>query len=213
LTGEERSKVPAEIDDSSQTYRERLRAVFKQHPHPERRNFDHFLQVQLTWDEGMAEQVADYLKKNPQRQMVVLAGTGHLAFGMGIPQRVERRLAVESAIVLPGDELKIKPGIADYLIFPSAASLPPQGLMGVFLATDEQGVRISGLTSGGAAAQAGIKKDDRIQLINGVKIETMADIRIALLDLAPGDQVKLRVQRKQLVWGEKTLDFDFALGN
>ncbi len=213
LNEEERSKIPAEIDSSNQAYRERLQGVFKRHAHTKGRDFNRFLQVQLAWDEGMAERVANYLKENPQRQMVVLAGSGHLVNGTGIPQRVDRRLAIDSAIVLPGEDLRIKPGIADYLIFPQAAGLPKPGLMGVFLATDDQGVRISGLSAGGAAGQAGVEKDDLIQALNGEEIKNMSDLRIGLLDRSPGDRIRLTVQREQLVWGEKTLDFEFELGD
>jgi uncharacterized iron-regulated protein len=213
LNEEERRQIPAEIDSSDAAYRERLRRVFERHPHVKGRDFTHFLQVQLAWDEGMAEQVANYLKANPQRQMVVLAGSGHLVNGTGIPQRVQRRLAIDSAIVLPGEDLRIEPGIADYLIYPPSASLPPQGLMGVFLAKDDQGVRISGLTSGGAADQAGVEKGDLIKALNGEAVKTMSDIRIGLLDRSPGEQIRLTVQRKQLVWGEKSLDFEFELAD
>jgi len=39
----------------------------------------------------MAERAADYLQRNPKRRMVVLAGSGHLMYGQGIPKRLLRR--------------------------------------------------------------------------------------------------------------------------
>ena len=62
-----------------------------------------------------------------------------------------------------------------------------------------------------AADQAGVKKDDLIQTLNGTKIETLSDLRIGLLYQSPGDRIRLTVQRKQLVWGEKTLELEFEL--
>jgi len=46
------------------------------------------------WDETMAEKIAEFVKANPDYQVVVLAGKGHIIYGYGIPSRVERRLGV-----------------------------------------------------------------------------------------------------------------------
>ncbi len=40
----------------------------------------------------MAEKIAQFLKANPDSQVVVLAGKGHIVYGYGIPSRVARRL-------------------------------------------------------------------------------------------------------------------------
>ena len=42
----------------------------------------------------MAEKIAQFIKANPDYQVVVLAGKGHIIYGYGIPSRVERRLGV-----------------------------------------------------------------------------------------------------------------------
>ncbi len=42
----------------------------------------------------MAEKIAEFVKANPDYQVVVLAGKGHIIYGYGIPSRVERRLGV-----------------------------------------------------------------------------------------------------------------------
>jgi uncharacterized iron-regulated protein len=56
--------------------------------------FERFLQAQVLWDETMAEKIAQFVKANPDYQVVVLAGKGHIVYGYGIPSRVERRLGV-----------------------------------------------------------------------------------------------------------------------
>jgi uncharacterized iron-regulated protein len=212
LTREERARLPAEIDTSDQVYRKRLKQIFSRHANSSRRSFERFMEVQLVWDEGMAERVTDYLQANPQRRMVVLAGSGHLMFGSGIPQRVNRRLPVSSAIVLPGDRLELAPGIADFITYPGEERLPPAGVMGIYLGQREQGVLVDGLSPGGAAERVGLKKGDLIQSLDGREIHQVADIRVALLDKSPGDQVKLKVLRKGVVWGEDDLAFDMTLG-
>ena len=40
----------------------------------------------------MAEKAAQFYQENPDYQVVVLAGKGHVIYGYGIPSRVARRL-------------------------------------------------------------------------------------------------------------------------
>ena len=212
LDEKEKSMVPSEIDRSDLVYRERLRKVFSQHPHSKNQDFNRFEDVQLLWDEGMAEQVAQYLKVSPRKRMVVLAGSGHLMFGSGIPIRVHRRLPERFSIVLPADNIPIRPGVADFVVYPAPAELPKRGMMGVFLMPVEDGMQISEMVSDGAAATAGLKKKDVIVKLDGIPVRKMSDIKLALLDKVPGDRVKIGLQREQMVWGRKTIEVELALG-
>ncbi len=212
LSEQDKASLPRNIDKSDQVYEARLRLIFHQHPHAEGREFNHFLEVQLLWDESMAQQVSDYLKANPDRQMIVLAGSGHLMYGSGVPNRVKRELGAEQFIVLPYDDLPVKPGITDFLIYPAMASLPPRGLMGVMMGPSDNGVRIEQVVPDGAAAAAGIKKGDILQQIDQQQIGSSADVRLQMLGKQPGDRVKLTVLRKRLFLGAKTLEFEVELG-
>ena len=212
LEPEERAALPAEIDVSDQAYRERLRVIFAKHQPSSSRDFERFMQVQLTWDEGMAERVADYLRENPERSMIVLAGSGHLMYGSGIPQRVTRRLPVAAAIVLPGDDLRIRPEIADFLVYPTPRQLPEAGLMGVMLESAEQGVSIASVVPDSAADRAGMEKGDLIQSLDGVPMTSTADIKIGMLDKQPGDRVRLKLLRKRLLGQDRQVDLEFELG-
>ncbi len=212
LSEEERQQIPPQIDRSDQAYEQRLREIYDQHPQMKKEDFDRFVEVQLLWDESMASQAAIWLKAHPGKKMILLAGTGHLLFGSGIPDRVKRRTPVESAIVLPADGLEVTREIADYVIYPPTATLPEAGLMGLFLEDVDNGVKISGLGSNSSAAKAGVKQDDVIQMLNGKKIATLSDIKIELLDKPPGEEVSLGVSRKGLVWGEEIQEFTFELG-
>ena len=64
LSEEARARLPAEIDRTDAAYAQRLREVFAHHPNERGQPFEHFLEVQLLWDEGMAERAADYLEAN-----------------------------------------------------------------------------------------------------------------------------------------------------
>src|SRR5262249_43919162 len=89
LSPAERARLPREIDQSDTAYRDRLRDIYESHPASVRGDFEHFWEGQLVWDETMAERVADYLTSNPDKSMIVLAGSGHIAFGSGVPNRLK----------------------------------------------------------------------------------------------------------------------------
>ena len=212
LSEEERQQIPAEIDRSDQSYEQRLREIYEQHPQMKKEDFDRFVDVQLLWDESMASQAAAWLQAHPGKKMILLAGTGHLLFGSGIPNRVTRRTPVESAIVLPADGLEVTREIADFVIYPPKATLPKAGLMGLFLEDADNGVKISALGSHSTAAKAGVEQDDVIQMLNGKKVVTLSDIKIELLDKPPGEEVSLGVSRKGMLWGDEMQEFTFELG-
>jgi len=212
LSEQDKGRLPRNIDKSDLSYEYRLRQIFHQHPHREGREFNHFLEVQLLWDESMAQQVSDYLKANPDQQMVVLAGSGHLMYGSGIPNRVKRELGAKQVIVLPYDDLPVKPGITDFLIYPATATLPPRGLMGVMMEAFDGGVKLDQVLPDGAAAAAGIKRGDVLQQIDHQQIASPADVRLHMLGKQPGDKVLLGILRKRWLTGEKALEFEVELG-
>ncbi|MEB3273757.1 MAG: ChaN family lipoprotein [Prochlorothrix sp.] len=57
--------------------------------------FDRFVAAQVLWDETMAETIAEFLQANPDYRVVVLTGQGHVIYGYGIPDRVQRRLGAD----------------------------------------------------------------------------------------------------------------------
>lgn len=197
LSGRDRNWVP-QIDYSDQAYRERLYQVFTQHEGVATRDFQNFLEAQLLWDEAMAERAARYLKDRRKRQLVILAGNGHLAYGAGIPRRLQRRQAVSLAVVLQGDYKSRDRQGAEYLLLSVPVNLPPAGQLGVVLDTQAQGrgVKIQDVMPGSAAKQAGILPSDRLLTVNDRAIQSMQDVRLALLDKKPGDTVQVAIQRR-----------------
>jgi S1-C subfamily serine protease len=139
--------------------------------------------------------------------MVILTGSGHVAFGSGIPERLERRARVAYTIVLNADEA-IEPGSADYVLLARERTLPPGGALGVRVEEYDGGVRIASLSADGAAEKGGLEKGDVLVSINGESIETAADVRLALWDARPGDRVPVAVRRKRLI---KTVERDFEI--
>lgn len=192
LTSIESRYIPAEMGPADTRYRKRLKQVWEQHPNLD---FEHFVEAQLLWDEGMAERAVSYLRDHPDTHLVVLAGSGHLAYGSGIPQRLNRRLKVDSAIVLNGTEAGLDPRVADYILLPERIDLPPTGLLGIYMTDMPQGVTVEAFADKSSAEAQGMRKGDRILSLDGISIHAAADVKIALLDKHPGDSVELGVRR------------------
>jgi uncharacterized iron-regulated protein len=195
LEDSERGQIPQEIDKSDQTYRQRLQEIFQLHPDAQRQNFENFWEAQLLWDESMAQRAAEYLQAHPAKSMIVLAGGGHIAYGSGIPSRLQRRLAVASMILLPADTRDADLQGADYLLVSAPAELAAAGKMGVMLDL-QQGVSAQSVLADSAAQNAGMQDKDRILTISGQPVQSLTDVRLALLDKMPGDVVTLTVQRQ-----------------
>jgi len=213
LSDEERSRIPTLIDRHDEDYRKRIKTVFDHHPMAKQKSFEHFLEVQLLWDEGMAERAAHYLREHPEITLIVLAGTGHLEYGQGIPKRLLRRLPVESAILLNGTERGLNPQIADFLLYPRPASLPASGLLGVLLDTDSEGegIAIQGFAETSGAKVAGMEEGDRIVKVGPDPIASYSDIRIALLGRRPGEKLPVEVVRAHIIGGDERLTFEVQL--
>lgn len=64
------------------------------------RNFNYFCEAQLLWDTAMAWHTVQYLKSNPQRTVVLLAGNGH-AWKPGIPEQLKALSNYPYRVILP----------------------------------------------------------------------------------------------------------------
>jgi C-terminal processing protease CtpA/Prc len=103
--------------------------------------------------------------------------------------------------------------MADYLLFPQPVELPKTGLIGVMLDTESEGegIAIEGFAQKSDAREVGVKEGDRIVKVGEIPIDSYADIRIALIDSRPGQQMPLEVLRKPLVGDAERLSFDVTL--
>ena len=211
LSPEERKSVPTEFDESDKAYRQRLKAIYYRHPDPQGHKFDYFVQAQLLWDEGMAQRAAEYLKAHPGRPMVILAGSGHIMYGSGIPNRLERRTAVSLATVVNDVQESITPQLANFLLLPPEVKLPPAGRMGVLLDEGAGAVRVQGFEQGSPARKAGLENGDTVLALAGDPVTSMVDVRIAMLDKRPGDTIQVKVRRNGLFVGAKVETYSVKL--
>ncbi len=93
------------LDDTDVEHRAYLDKIYRQHLPPGTKldpaKFEAFYRGMLLWDDTMADTVVRWFQTAPETaQIVVLAGTGHIANRYGIPNRVHRRNGKDHATVI-----------------------------------------------------------------------------------------------------------------
>jgi uncharacterized iron-regulated protein len=191
LPDELKTQVPSSYDWSDKTYADRLRTSFESHPNYPGK-FEDFLRGQLTWDESMAERAAQYLQKNPETRMLILAGSGHIAYGSGIPNRIKRRIDVEQvSILVSEDHMPMSDNIADFLVLSDEKSLEPVGLIGALLETEGKQIVIRGFSHNSAVRDAGVEKGAVIIGVDDETVESFADFKLYIMNKNVGDSIEL----------------------
>ncbi|GAB4488548.1 MAG: hypothetical protein OHK006_19130 [Thermodesulfovibrionales bacterium] len=209
LTEKELEEIPRELDFTDREYRERLREIYSQHRGSDARGFDLFYQAQVLWDEAMALSVDEYLKKHPDTRMVVLAGSGHLAYGSGIPKRVHRRNARSYAVLINTED--VEKNIADYVFFPEPVPFDEAPRLMAQLKEENGSLSVVSFPPGSVSQQAGLKEEDVLLSLDSEKVATVEDIKILLLDRKKGDEVRVKVKRKRFLWGTTEMEFVVVL--
>nr|AOO54666.1 putative iron-regulated protein [uncultured bacterium] len=201
-----RKALPVDRDLSLPGYADNLAAVHGMHQSGGHGSgsLAGFIQAQALWDEAMAENIAGYLKRHPGRRMVILAGNQHTRKDIGIPPRLARRLQLSQATVTSiqadGSAADLA-ATADFVFSPDPFQLPPQGMMGIVLESQQQNgsssLQVSGFTPQSLADEAGLRQNDILVAINGTPVRDMDDVRIALLDASAGDTITVDIDRRQ----------------
>jgi uncharacterized iron-regulated protein len=99
LSDKQRKDLPLAYCNISPRYREFMTRTLQGHP-LEGTAFQYFCEAQILWDASMAFNLEKYLRENPQRTVVVLAGNGH-AWKHGIPEQLLRRGEYLTRVLLP----------------------------------------------------------------------------------------------------------------
>jgi uncharacterized iron-regulated protein len=123
LTSDERQRLPAGISCTiDENYRAFIRRAYADHGKNDESSFLHFCEAQMVWDKSMATNLVSFMKANPGKKAVVLAGVGH-AWRHGIPEQVSQLSKYRTRVILPlmADEADLK-GVtvedADYVVLP-----------------------------------------------------------------------------------------------
>ncbi|WP_372684034.1 ChaN family lipoprotein [Desulfosarcina sp.] len=128
LSEADRMHLPDTIDTTDADHRAYLEEIFNMHAFSGREAFDFFYEAQCTWEDAMAEAVAEHLGSG---KMVVLAGNGHIIRKFGIPDRAFARsnAPFKTVYLAPvGEEAELS--WADYLWVTPETRMPQRRMMG-----------------------------------------------------------------------------------
>ena len=96
LEPDERAALPPQIDLSNQPHRDWFEGAFGMHGHSSASDpqmFERFYQAQVAWDETMAHSAVETMRaRAAEDMMLIVAGSGHVRRGWGIPSRIARRI-------------------------------------------------------------------------------------------------------------------------
>ncbi len=192
-------------------YRQMLAQIFQSHPGPgdasgassaptpDPQALERFIGAQAFWDRAMAEVIAAQLAREPARLVVGILGGGHVRDGHGVAhqlrdlgvQRIGALLTWERAESCQALGETLADGL--YLIDPPRDDAPPR--LGIAMAPDAQGVRLSAVTPGSLAAAAGLREGDLITEAAGRPLRSPDALRALVQRQPPGTWLPLTVQR------------------
>jgi uncharacterized iron-regulated protein len=119
LSEEQRGKLKDVSCRVDKEYMDYIKRAFGSHAHGQI-NFTYFCEAQMVWDTAMAVNTLEYLKKEPDSVVVLLAGAGHVRKG-AVPRQIRDRSDVPHAVILPRiagiiDKETISTKDADYIM-------------------------------------------------------------------------------------------------
>jgi len=103
LTESEMREIPEGVEKINPLQDRLLRLRLKVHKAFEKASLDRIVIAQALRDATMAETVSRFLDSSDgkNRLMLVIAGSGHVNYGFGIPERVQRRNPLPYRVVMP----------------------------------------------------------------------------------------------------------------
>lgn len=208
LSDGEKQIVP-EPDLSNEDHRILMRATFENIDMPPQMKgmglhmiFDGLYRAQVAWDEVMAANTIEAWK-HQKRSVVVLAGSGHLLYNLGINRIVREEVGQESRTVIcveiPKEEesVQVSRSLSDYIwgipeeekpIYPSfgLAFKKVKGLENLVLERKP----ISGV-----AVNYDFEMGDVILYVDGNSFNDINDLRLYLSRFSWGDEINFRILR------------------
>jgi uncharacterized iron-regulated protein len=195
LTEEEKRILP-ELDLYNPSYKNFLKGVFESHRFDNSTNFEFFYQAQLLRDEGMAERIVEYLKKNPESKLIVLTGKGHLQSYYGIPQALKRRNFTHFKTILLGEVEEFKSSLADYWFNPPPVEYEKTLQLGLSLDETSEGLKVKEVLKDSLAEKSGLKAGDILLNAEERTLRKVSDLKLVLTFKEKGSELSLIYKRE-----------------
>jgi uncharacterized iron-regulated protein len=211
LTPDEAAHIPTDIDTSSADHRTLFKSFFESgdplHSGVTDEQWDSMIAAQATWDATMAFNTVKALKENggPDTIMVVLAGSGHVVYGLGIQRQAARHFDGRIATVVPvnvrdedGHDIKtVQASYADFVWGLPAQSGPLYPSLG--LSTNpvegEKALKVILVSEKTPAEKAGVQVGDVIVSLDGMPVPDKETLNRLIASKRWGDEAVLTVKR------------------
>jgi uncharacterized iron-regulated protein len=210
LSEEEAAHVPAHIDTDSPDHLRLFKALLGDegiHAGMGEAAWKGMFEAQCTWDATMAQNAVAALKKsgdNEKTILVLLAGTGHVAYGLGIQRQASRlfsgRIATLVAIPVRDDKDKpvrtVRASYADFLwgVEPESDPLYPE-LGASAVAGTGKGLPIIDVEKKSVAERTGIAVGDVLVSMDGTPIDSRETLSRLVGEKKWGDSASLVLRR------------------
>ncbi len=213
LTVEQRAMLPPRIDLENEEHKRLFRAFFGDedalHGNMPEAMFNGMFRAQCGWDAAMGWNAVQALKKYGDEKsiMVVLIGSGHVAYGLGAERQVRPFFDGRIASVIPfhvADEPGGKPtheiqaSYANFAWGLPAFSDPIYPSTGISTPDAKSGARyrIINVAEGSPAAAAGVKTGDEIVSVDGLVVDDKEKFNRHLSTKRWGDTMTYRLMRE-----------------
>ena len=209
LTAEEKAIFPGPPDVSNQEHRTLIRTVFESSDIPHAMKgpgldqvFEGLYRSQAAWDEVMGANAVRAAQAEGRR-VVVLVGSGHLLYNLGLNMRAYQasklpfRTVVAVEVPAGKKSLAVARSIADYvfgLAPEEKKAFPTIGLTAKKVEGLENLV-VDPKPTDGVAGRAGFEKGDIILSVDGKAYTDLNELRMSLARLACGEEAKFKVLR------------------
>ena len=207
LSEEEKNLIPA-LDLKNEEHRLLIKTIFESEeisPQMKGNNleamFEALYRAQVAWDETMARNAVRAVESTGKK-IVILAGSGHLLYSLGINLRVARLRPQPSTTVVglqvpEGTGLQVSRGLADYIYGVQEKIYPYYPAIGLSLKKVEglENLVVSSGPNEPLAASAGFQKGDVIISVENKYFTNLQDLRMFLSGFNWGSELSVKVLR------------------
>ena len=213
LTPEEAAHIPKDIDVSSADHMTFFKTTFEDQTGPVHgadmpdEMWMNMLSAQATWDATMGFNAVQALKQanDPKAIMVVLVGSGHVAYGLGIERQARKWFDGQITSIIPvpvGSQGRVlrtdtQASYANFTwgVLDEVDSAYPMMGTSTAVGAGDAARRVIIVQDGSPAAQAGIKVGDVLQSFDGVPLAEKETFSRLMADKRWGDSATLVVRR------------------